>query len=167
MPGILSFFFILLALILNIIRAAQGDNASEALVGVALPVVIGVSVVIIPVVVIIRLGNARYRQAMVQLQSQYPHVYYTRDFRNGPRLLAADKQTVSIWRARRKGPKQEVSWPRGSITMQKATVPISRAVSAPGIIFTDPHNKLRRMAVSDRVTARIQPLDYDKFLSVI
>jgi hypothetical protein len=167
-PGIISFFLLLLALIFNIVRAARGDNASTALVGVVLPVVIGLSVVIIPVVLIVRIGNKRYRRAMVQLKSQYPHVYYAIDFKNGPRILAVDKQTVSIWRARRNGPEQEVSWRRGTVNIKQESVPVSRAVTVPGIVFTDPNNKLRRMAISDRVTVRrIHPVPYNTFLHFI
>jgi hypothetical protein len=168
MPGILSFIFLLAALILNMLRAAQGESASlTAVVEIALPVVIGLSIVIIPVVVLVKLSTARYKRAMAQLQSRYPHVYYTTDFRNGQRILTADKQTVSIWRARRKKLELVVSWPRGAVTIEKATVPVSRAVTVPGIVFTDPYQKLRRMAVSDRVTARVQPIDYGAFLPYI
>lgn len=166
-PGILSFIFLLLALIFNVLRAARGGNASGALIGVGLPVVIGLAVVIVPVVLWIRLSDKRHVQAMAELQSRYPHVYYTYDFRSGPRLLTADDQNVSIWRARMKKLEQEVSWERGTISIEQTMVPISRAVTMPGVAFMDPHNKLWRMVVSDTVTARIKPLDYSAFLPFI
>lgn len=155
------------ALVFKSLRAAQGANVSTALTEVALPTIMGLGVVIIPVIIIIKMGTKRYRQAMSQLQAQYPHVYYTVDFRYGQRLLVSDEQTVSIWRARRKGIKQETSWQRGAVSIKQATVPISKVVTASGIVFTDPLGKLRRLTVSDKVTARIEPLDYSDFFCFI
>jgi len=157
----------LLAVAFNALRAAQGDDAPGALLGVVLPIIVGLGVVIVPVILIISIVNKRYRRALVQLQSQYPYVYFARDFKHGPCLLAADAQTVSIWRARLKGLRQEVSWQRGAVAIRQETVPISRAVMAPGIVFTDPHDKVWRLVVSDRVTARLKPLDYSAFMPFI